>query len=168
MQELIIKNVKTAEYNCFNLNKLFGSEPDKKSRKNYEYQKSVVSDPHISGKGKLSAFFHILQPGNALYPYHYHTENEAIIYIISGRGTLRTAKGEKNVSEGDMIVMPANKNGAHQLMNTSDAPIVYININTAVSTETVVFPDTGKIMIVTDNMRKTFKIDSEVSFIDGE
>lgn len=36
------------------------------------------------------------------------------------------------------------------------------------SPEVVIYPNTGKVRIITGDMQKTFKIQSEVNYLDGE
>ena len=114
MQKLIISNVNTAEYDWdANLNEHF--DPDGTHNQSFEFKRSSISRPFSQGWGKLGVHFYTLQPGKANYPYHYHTANEEVFYIISGQGTLKTSEGDRTVSEGDVIVMPAHENGAHRL-----------------------------------------------------
>jgi len=169
MLKTVISNVKTAEYKEVNLNRIF--QPDKQHKKSFEFQKSNVTNPAEAGEGKLSVAFYILQPGKASYPYHYHMGNEELFYIISGCGTLKTPDGDKDVSEGDIIFMPANENGAHQLINTSNAPLTYLDVDTMQlnSAEVVVYPDTGKFNIMNNGKTvKVFNSDTAVNYLDGE
>ncbi|MCL2107981.1 MAG: cupin domain-containing protein [Oscillospiraceae bacterium] len=171
MQELIISNVKSAEFATANLNEFF--EPAKAHKRSFEYQKSAVANPFTTGAGKLCVCFYTLQPGKANYPYHYHLGSEEVFYIISGSGTLKTPDGEKIVSEGDVIVMPANQNGAHMLINTSNAPLVYLDVDTVdlSAPEAAVYPDSGKIMTWKhgkNEIRKVFKLSDEVNYLEGE
>ena len=164
MERIIISNAKTAEYNWdANLNKQF--DPDGTHKQSFEFKRSSVSEKW----GELEVYFYTLQPGKANYPYHYHTTNEEVFYIISGQGTLKTPEGEKTVSEGDVIIMPANKAGAHRLINTSDMPLVYLEVKTSKSPEIVLYPDTpGKFMAQYLNVFKWFNEDSEVNYLSGE
>ena len=166
MQKLVISNVKSSQYKNVNLNEIF--EPDKRHKHSFEFQNSAVSSPFHSGEGKLNVYFYILQPGKTSYPYHYHTGMEEVFYIISGQGTLVTPEGEKIVSEGDVIVMPANENGAHLLINTSDAPLVYLDVDSVSSPDVSVYPDSGKILVMAGNVQNSFKLDTAVNYLDGE
>ena len=166
MQKIVISNVKNAEYKDVNINKTF--DPDSRHKHEFEFQNSAVSSPFYTGEGKLTVYFYTLQPGKANYPYHYHTGNEEAYYIISGRGTLVTPDGEKIVAEGDVIIMPANENGAHMLINTSDAPLVYLDIDTVSSPDVSVYPDSGKILVMAGKIQKSYKIDAAVNYLDGE
>jgi len=168
-QELIIKNVKTAECHWdANLNKQF--DPDGTHKQSFEFQRSTVSSPFSQKWGELEVYFYTIQPGKANYPYHYHTVNEEVFYIISGQGTLKTSEGEKIVSEGDVIVMPAHENGAHKLINTSDAPLVYLEVRTSKSPDIVLYPDIPEKFLVMSSkiFAKWFNIDSAINYLDGE
>jgi len=166
MQELVIKNVKTADYKNINLNAIF--DPNGQHNQSYEFQKSDVTSPYVSKEGKLAVSFYTLHPGKSNYPYHQHCGIEEVFYIISGSGTLKTPKGEIIVTEGDVIVMPPNENGAHMLTNHTDKPLVYLDIDTVGSLEAVLYPDTNKVRIMAGNLHKSFKLDTEVNYLAGE
>lgn len=166
MQELVISNVKKTQYKDVNLNKIF--DPDKQHERCYEFQNSYVTQPHVSGEGKLTVTFYTLQPGKSNYPYHQHTGTEEVFYIISGTATLKTPKGDVIVSEGDVINMPPNENGAHMLTNHSTEPLVYLDVHTLSSPDVIIYPDLGNVRVMTSNMQKSYKIDSEVNYLDGE
>jgi quercetin dioxygenase-like cupin family protein len=55
-----------------------------------------------------------LSPGGNT-PYHDH-EWEEEMFIISGKGTLKTSEGEKPVQEGDAFILAPNL--PHQLINS--------------------------------------------------
>lgn len=166
MRELEIKNVKTTKYRDFSLNQIY--DYIGKSEQSFEFQRSENVSSYRSGEGKLSVNFYTLQPGKSNYPYHHHTGNEEVFYIISGSGTLKTVKGDIEVSEGDVIIMPPNENGAHMLTNHSNEPLFYLDVHTVSSPEVVIYPNTGKVRIITGDMQKSFKIESEVNYLDGE
>ena len=166
MQELEIKNVKTAQYRDVNLNQIY--DQNGKHNQSFEFQRSEVASPSKSGDGKLSVNFYTLQPGKSNYPYHQHTGNEEVFYIIAGTATLKTPKGDIEVAEGDVIVMPTNEHGAHMLTNNSNEPLLYLDVHTVGSPEVVIYPSTGKVRILAGDMQKSFKIDSEVNYLEGE
>ncbi|MDR0999979.1 MAG: cupin domain-containing protein [Clostridiales bacterium] len=88
--------------------------------------------------------------------------------MISGTATLKTPDGEKTVTEGDVIVFPANANGAHQLINNSDDILVYVDIDTVSSPEVVFFPDKGDFRIATSTAHKNFPLNAEVNYLRNE
>ena len=165
MQGIIIKNVKTAEYRDVSLNQIF--DPQSVHKKQFEFKNSVASSPQTTD-GKLFVTFYTLMPGKTNYPFHYHSGMEEVYYIISGSGTLKTPDGDKPVTEGDVIVFPADASGAHQLTNTSDDVLVYLDIDTASSPEIVFYPDKGDFRIMTHTIRANFPLDGEVNFLRDE
>lgn len=66
MQDLVIKNVNTADYESFNLNQFY--DPEGEHKRVFEFQKSNVVSPYKTGEGKLTINFYILQPGKSNYP----------------------------------------------------------------------------------------------------
>jgi len=168
VKKTIIANVKNAPCDWdANLNQQF--DPDGAHKRSFGFQMSHVSRPFIQGWGNLEVHFITLQPGKTNYPYHYHTANEEMFYIISGQGTLRTPEGEKTVSEGDVIIMPAHESGAHQLTNTSDIPLVYLDVKTTNSPDVILLPDSEKFLVLSEAiMMKWFKLDSNVNYLSGE
>ena len=167
MQDLLILNIKDASFKDMNLNKIF--DPNVKHKHSFEFKTCDITNPHISGEGKLWVSFYVLEPGKVNYPYHYHSAQEEVFYIISGNGTLKTSKGEKEIKEGDVIIMPPNENGAHQIKNTSEKPLVYLDIDAINSPEVIFYPELEKIMVMAKNgFRKTYKINSNVNYLEGE
>ena len=169
MQKIIISNVNDAERKWDSSLKWKQFEPDGEHKHSFELQRSTISSPFSTG-GNLEVYFYIIPPGKANYPYHYHTANEEVFYIMSGQGTLKTPEGEKIVSEGDAIVMPANENGAHKLINTSDIPLVYLEVKTSTTPEICIQPDSEKFVLIAPPavFGKAFKIDSDVNYLTGE
>lgn len=108
-------------------------------------------------------------PGKAAYPYHYHSMNEEVFYIISGEGNLRTPEGVRKVSAGELLFFPAEENGAHQLINASETELlVYLDFDTANEIDTAVYPDSGKIGIWGKGINKVFRLAEETDYYEGE
>jgi uncharacterized cupin superfamily protein len=42
-------------------------------------------------------------PGEAAYPYHYHYGDEELVTVISGRPTLRSPDGTRELERGDVV-----------------------------------------------------------------
>ena len=166
MQDLLIRNVKTAEYKEVDLNKHY--DPEGEHLRRFGFLKSTVVSPYKDGEGKLSVAFYTLLPGQSNYPYHQHLGREEMFYIISGKATLKTPQGDREVAEGDVVFFPPNENGAHMLTNTSDEPVSYLDIDTYTPSDVVLYPDSGNVRVLAPSMQKSFKLDSEVNYLDGE
>ena len=163
MQELVISNVKTAQYKDVDLNRMF--DPGAQHESSFQFQNSTVALPYVTGEGKLCVTFYTLHPGKSTFPCHYHTANEEVFYIISGKAVLETADNEIEVSEGDVIVMPPNRNGAHKLHNRSDSPVVFLDVDTAITPDVVFFPKSDKFRILTHEKMASFLGESEVNYL---
>ena len=166
MRDLIIKNVNDDGYEQKNLNQRY--DPDGAHKRSFEFLKNEVFSPYRSGEGQMTVNFYTLQPGKCNYPFHRHYGKEEVFYIISGSATLKTSHGDITVREGDVIVIPPNENGGHMLTNTSDAPLVYLDVDTYSASDVVVYPDSGNVRVLAGDMQKSFKLDSEVNYLDGE
>jgi len=77
-----------------------------------------------------------IQPRNSS-PYHAHAwEHE--IFVLSGRGVIKSAEVEKYLSEGDAILV--NPNEQHCLINTGDSLLRYICVSPLIDGKLPVVP----------------------------
>lgn len=133
----------------------------------YEYFKYEAVPAAYENQCKVS--FYEIPPGKSNYPYHYHTANEEIFYIISGTGLLRTPEGERNVSAGDVIVFPTGEKSAHKLTNVSESDmLVYLDVDTNRTPEIVYYPDSKKVGVLLNADMKNFYKDEDVGYYTGE
>ena len=121
-------------------------------------------------EAKLIKFSHYsIPPGKSNYPYHYHTQNEEVFYILSGNGIVKTPKGDISISEGDVIYFPSDETGAHKLTNTSDSEmLVYLDVDTKIRPDVCIYPETNKIGIYGDKIRQIHKMDKGIDYYEGE
>ena len=54
------------------------------------------------------------------------------------------------------------------LTNVSDAPVVYLDVDTYSASDVVLYPDSGNVRFLAGELQKSFKLDSEVNYLDGE
>ncbi|MCL2364414.1 MAG: cupin domain-containing protein [Defluviitaleaceae bacterium] len=114
--------------------------------------------------------FYTLPPGKSNYPFHYHTTNEEVFYVIAGCGELESNDGMFPITAGDVIVCPAGEAGAHKITNThpTDA-LVYLDVDTNQTPDIAYYPRTGKVGIRhAGGMRDNFLLGSNVAYYDGE
>ena len=147
-----------------NINDLVGEVTDKHPP--FAYKKSVVVPRTKEGKCIVAVYE--IEPGKSAYPYHWHTENEEVFYIISGEGTLRTPTGERIVRAGDFIYCPPNPNGAHRLTNNGTETLKYIDFDTTNEIAVSFYPDSNKMGVWGLNVNKAYKVDTNVEYYDGE
>jgi uncharacterized cupin superfamily protein len=96
------------------------------------------------GMQKIGCGLVVLEPGNKAWPIHEHYAQEELFIILEGQGSIRYADGTYPVRTGDVIFTPPGKNTAHQIINTSDAPLRYLAFSSTDSPEICFYPDSGK------------------------
>jgi len=87
-----------------------------------------------------------LPPGQTQVVYHFHHGNEEALLVLRGRPTLRTPEGERELAPGDVAFFPKGPDGAHQIVNRSDEPALYVIAANHVSPEVVEHVDSGKVL----------------------
>ncbi len=140
----------------------------------YAFRRKQLSD----GGGRLGCSLYEVAPGKSAWPRHYHCTNEEAIYVLEGTATLRLGERTVEVGPGDYVAMPAGAAAAHQLINTSTAPIRYLCFSTMDEPEVSFYPGSGKIGVMVGappggikerrTFSKTFRVASDVDYWEGE
>jgi uncharacterized cupin superfamily protein len=99
----------------------------------------------LTGGKSLGCTLYEVEPGKRAFPMHAHLANEEAIYILEGEGTMRIGDRKVPVRAGDYIAFPPGRESAHQLINTSSAPLRYLCNSTMRGPEVAVYPDSGKL-----------------------
>jgi len=73
--------------------------------------------------------------------YHAHHGSEEVLLVLSGRPTLRTPQGERQLGPGDVVNFLPGPEGAHGVRNDTDEPVRYVMAGTRVSPEVCEYPD---------------------------
>lgn len=97
------------------------------------------------GARRLGASLWELPPDEAAYPYHWHFAEEELIVVLLGRPGLRTPEGWRQLEEGEVVSFPVGEEGAHQLVNRTDAVVRFLSISANADAEVCVYPDSGKV-----------------------
>ncbi|HSG31972.1 MAG TPA: cupin domain-containing protein [Thermodesulfobacteriota bacterium] len=111
----------------------------------FEYKKKSLSQN--SGAEKLGCSIYEVPPGKSAFPFHYHCSNEEAVFILEGNAELRFGDESYFVSKGDYLTFPA-EGSAHQLTNRGETTLKYICISTMVEPDIKVYPDSGKVGVV--------------------
>ena len=98
-----------------------------------------------AGGERLGTSLHEIPPGGRAWPYHYHAGNEEALYVLAGRGRLRTPDGEHDLRPGDYVAFPTGERGAHRVSNPGDEPLRYLVVSTMQDPDVTVYPDSEKI-----------------------
>jgi len=68
------------------------------------------------------------------------------VIVLRGEPTLRTREGERVLTEGDVVCFRRGKDGAHQIINRTDATIRVLMLSSMVRGEIIEYLDTGKVL----------------------
>jgi uncharacterized cupin superfamily protein len=114
----------------------------------------------------------LIPAGQVAYPYHFHLAEEEVLVLLGGSLLLRTPEGWRRLQEGDVVRFPPGAEGAHQLVNDTDADVRFLAISTHGTPDVVVYPDENKIspaqrLSESDGIKMFFKVDDQVDYWDG-
>jgi uncharacterized cupin superfamily protein len=99
---------------------------------------------HLLGSTDLLMFVYDLAPGTSSSPYHYEYEEEWLL-VLDGTLVLRAPDGEHTLQRGDLVRFPAGPDGAHKLINRSDATARTLMFSSSRTPAVSVYPDSDKI-----------------------
>ena len=94
----------------------------------YHWKRAFVGKQ--AGARDLGASLFEVAPGAATFPLHAHFANEELLVVLSGRPTLTTQAGERELAAGEVVAFPAGLEGAHRLDNRSDEPVRVLLVST--------------------------------------
>jgi uncharacterized cupin superfamily protein len=132
-----------------------------------------------AGAVDLGASLFELPPGASSFPLHVHHANEEMIVVLSGRPTLRSLEGSRELSPGELVACVAGRSGAHRLDNATDSPVRFLVISTMNAPEVNEYPDSGKIWVRdyapgavpaegSSELDKVVPAEPEIDYLDGE
>ena len=125
------------------------------------------------GSERVGASMWKLPPGETAYPYHFHYSDEEIVFVLSGRPTLRTPAGTRVLEPGEAVHFGLGEEGAHQLSNPTEEEVRFLAVSTNGAADIVVYPDSNKISASErlpegGGLHTFFDLGSEVGYWDGE
>ncbi len=82
-----------------------------------------------------------LAPGAMSALRHAHTVQDEFIYLLEGHAVLVTDAGETALSPGMCAGFKAGTGDGHQLINRSNADVVYLEVGDRSAGDTVSYPD---------------------------
>ena len=137
----------------------------------YGCDDKIVAD-HVRQE-RLDMAITRLAPGKSSCPYHFHHVGEELFVVLEGSGQLRLGGETYRLRPHDVVSCPPGPEGAHQFINDTDAPLVYMAISTVDQADVAEYPDSGKVMsIVTRGGRRAHshisRLKDAVPYMDGE
>jgi len=127
-----------------------------------------------AGSSKVGATLYEIPPGKKNLPYHFHHAVEELIIVLSGRLSLRTEEGERELAVGEVVACPAGPAGAHQLRNVGEEPARAIIASSKADADFLVYPDSKKVQAMSgdfgsdDFTSMLVSTEPELGYFDGE
>jgi uncharacterized cupin superfamily protein len=126
-----------------------------------------------AGCERLGLSLFEVPPGEAAYPFHYHLTEEELVIVLTGRPSLRTANGWRDLEEGEVVCFPRSEAGAHQIANRGEETVRFLAFSTSGEPDVVVQPDSGKVGAFErrpegGGLRAWFRASDQVDYYDGE
>ena len=85
--------------------------------------------------------------------------------MMEGTCTLKTPRGDVEVTAGDFIAFPPGTVGAHKFVNNTDAPVVFFILGTTTPHDVSEYPDSNKVLPYV--VGKIYRKDPSLSYWDG-
>jgi uncharacterized cupin superfamily protein len=127
----------------------------------------------LAGGVRLGASLYELDPGNAVCPYHWHAAEEEMLIVVSGRPSLRTPEGWRELEAGAVVAFKAGVQGAHQVANRSSESVRVLLLSETKDPEVCGYPDSRKVMADAflgspDETSHMWRLDDAVDYYEGE
>ncbi len=122
------------------------------------------------GAEQLGASLYELPPGEGTFPYHYELGPEEWLLVVSGRPTLRTPDGERQLEPGDVAVFPQGPAGGHKVTNATAETVRVVIFSSKTSVAVVAYPDSHKVGIWTreQGYLELLRDEPKLDYWDGE
>jgi uncharacterized cupin superfamily protein len=98
-----------------------------------------------TGGRSIGCTLYEVAPGKRAFPMHAHLANEEAIFILEGEATMRIGDRQVPVRAGDYVSFLPGQEHAHQLVNTSVAPVRYMCMSTMRAPEVAFYTDSKKV-----------------------
>jgi uncharacterized cupin superfamily protein len=118
------------------------------------------------GAQQLGLTVYELPPGQSICPYHYETGEEEWLIALTGRPTLRTPEGERELRPWDTVFFPTNAGGAHKVTNRTGETLRVAIWSNRVDPNTSIYPDSEKVGAWPPG--KLFRLADAVDYWEGE
>ena len=116
-------------------------------RDGYRHRRAAIG-PRL-GASLMGTTLYELPPGESTWPYHYELGCEEWLIVVSGRPTLRTPGGERELEPGEVVVFAEGPEGAHGLANRTGDTVRVLLLSNKSPLAVIHYPDSRKVGIWT-------------------
>ena len=118
---------------------------------NDRYQARIGFVSRRLGAKKLGYNLTVLPPGKSAFPFHCHSVNEEMFFVVEGQGEIRLGQDRHAIRAGDIIACSSGgPETAHHIVNTSQAELKVLAVSTQLSPEVCEYPDTGRFGLIAE------------------
>jgi len=117
------------------------------------------------GASQIGCRLTVVPPGKKAWPFRSHHANEEMYFVLEGSGTYRLGDDDYPIRQGDLVAAPAGRSArAHQVINSSEAPLKYLALSTMYHPDVMEYPDSNKFGVFAgsppggDKARRAFAI----------
>jgi uncharacterized cupin superfamily protein len=114
-------------------------EPEEDHPPGFQHRSKRVAD--AIGGTRIGGTLYELADGERICPYHYHHAQEEWLYVVSGRPTLRSPGGKRELRAGDTVCFVTGPEGAHDV----SGPGRVLILSSQRWPEIPVYPDSDKL-----------------------
>jgi uncharacterized cupin superfamily protein len=104
--------------------------------------------------------------GRSYCPYHGHSAETELYFVVSGKGLVRDHSGTTEVRAGDSFLFAPGQ--AHQLSAPEDEDFVYFVIADNPRGDSCYYPDSGKWVVFKEGGEEEIAKGVETDYYDGE
>jgi uncharacterized cupin superfamily protein len=119
------------------------------------------------GASRLGMTVYDLPPGEAICPYHFEWTDEEWLIVVSGRPTLRSPEGERELEPGEVVCFPAGPGGAHSVRAAAEAARVAV-FSTRNEFGIAEYPDSDKVGVWAGDAHYMLRRSDHLEYWDGE
>lgn len=95
----------------------------------------------VFGLKNFGVNYTTLPPGKVSALLHHHAAQDEFVLLLSGEAIVRVGDVDYTMMAGDCIGFAAGTGLGHQLINRSDAPVVYIEVGDRTLGDRVSYPE---------------------------
>ncbi|NUR76695.1 MAG: cupin domain-containing protein [Thermoleophilia bacterium] len=130
------------------------------------YHVSYARIAPLVGGRLLGLSVYELPPGQSICPYHYEIGFEEWLFVLTGRPTLRTPDGARELRPWDVVFFPDGPTGAHKVTNNTGETLRVAMLSNKGDPGVAIYPDSDKLGAFPPN--KLFRLTDAVDYFDGE